>query len=269
MSNLRIKLYRYIKAEGLAESTIIEYLKQYDAVIKSHPTFENWNSEDCISFLADIKDPVYRSSRRNLVLKVHRDVLGKPISIPFIKKPHRLQDVYSHEEVKKIFAQMHNLKHLAIATLLYVEGMRVGEVIGILKVDCNKADKSIIIRSTKNGKDYKKFLDDSTIKTLEDYCNWLKERRYKLRKYLFEGLDNNQYSKRSIQEFMRTAIKKAGLPVRGSCHVFRRSNSVWKIENGWSLKHIAASLNNTEKTVAKYYALVRPEFMKSLPKPTI
>ncbi len=86
---------------------------------------------------------------------------------------------------------------------------------------------------------------------------------------MFEGVDNNQYAKRSIQEIMRTAIKKAGLPIEGSCHVFRRSSSVWKIENGWSIKHIAASLNNTEKTVAKYYALVRPDYLKSLPKPNL
>lgn len=267
--NLENRMIRYLVAENCAESTIRTYTNSLKMLLQKYPDFEFLNNERLVFILSEIKDPVYRSSIRNVILKVHRDMLGRQINIPFIKKPERLQDVYTHEEVKLIFAQIHNAKHLAIARLLYVEGMRVGEVVNILVKDCNKADKSIFIRGTKNKKDYKKYLDDSTIQSLSDYCLWLKERGFKLNKYLFEGCDNNQYAKRSVQELMRTAIKKAKLPVKGSCHVFRRSSSVWKIENGWSLKHIAASLNNTEKTVSKYYALVRPDYIKSLPKPML
>ena len=256
-------------AQNLAQSTIREYSKQLESIEKRHPDFESWSSEECINFLSQINDPIYRSHVRNVILKVHRDMMGKHLSIPFIKKPHRLQKVYTHDEVKKIFACIHNKKHEAIARLLYVEGMRVIEVISILKTDCNKVDKSLFIRGTKNKRDYKKYLDDSTIIALEEYCGWLRERKIKLKKFLFEGVDYNQYSKRSIQQIMSHAIEKAGLDKRGSCHVFRRSNAVWKIENGWSLKHIAASLNNTERTVAKHYALVRPDFIKSLPKPAL
>lgn len=269
MNSLTLRMIQYMKVQGLAFSTIKEYSKQCDAIIKKHPDYELWDASKCITHLSAVNDPITRSNIRNIHLKVHRDMLGKNIVLPFIKKPTRLQGIYTQEEVKKIFAQIHNAKHYAIGCLLYVEGFRVGEVIGILKSDCNKADKSIFIRSTKNGKDYKKYLDDTTIKALENYCSWLKERRFTLNKYLFEGCCNNQYSKRSIQEFMRSAIKKAGLPIKGSCHVFRRSSSVWKIESGWSLQHIASSLNNTSKTVAKYYALVRPDYIKLLPKPSI
>lgn len=258
-----------MRIENLAESTIREYMKQYDAIKNRYFDFDDWNNEQCISYLASIKDAVYRNHQRNIVLKVHRDLLGKHLNIPFIKKPVRLQKVYTHEEVKKIFACINNKKHEAIARLLYVEGMRVGEVVNILIADCNKEDKSIFIRGTKNKKDYKKYLDESTVKCLSEYCEWLRVRGIRLNKYLFEGNDNNQYSRRSIQEIMSHAIVKSGLDKRGSCHVFRRSNATWKIENGWPLKHIAESLNNTEKTVAKYYALVRPDYVKSLPKPIL
>lgn len=258
---------RYLVAENCALSTIKTYTNTLNLILKNHPDFETYDSEKLVHMLSEVSDPVYRSSIRNVVLKVHRDMLGKNVRIPFIKKPERLMGIYTHEEVKLIFSKIHNAKHLAIAKLLYVEGFRVGEVVSILVSDCNKADSSIFIRGTKNKKDYKKYLDSSTLQSLTEYCEWLKMRRFKLKKYLFEGVDNNQYAKRSIQEFMRKAIKDAGLPVKGSCHVFRRSSSVWKIENGWSAKHIAASLNNSEKTVNKYYALARPDYLKTLPKP--
>ena len=263
------RMTRYLVAQNCAESTIRTYRQALKLILKRHTQFEFYNSTQLINVMNEVEDPIYRSSIRNIIMKVHRDMLGKNINIPFIKKPQRLQDVYTHEEVKKIFAQIHNPKHIAIARLLYVEGMRVGEVVNIQIKDCNKEDKSIFIRATKNKRDYKKYLDDSTIEALTAYCIWLKKRRFTLKKYLFEGCDNNQYAKRSIQELMSAAIEKAGLPHKGSCHVFRRSSSVWKIENGWSLKHIAASLNNSEKTVAKYYALVRPDYLKSLPKPAV
>lgn len=267
--NLENRMIQYLKVQGCALSTIKTYRNILQLIERGHPDFENYNSQKLIEVMNGVPDIITRSNYRNVILKVHRDMLGKQINIPFIKKPERLQKVYTHEEVKKIFATITNKKHEAMARLLYVEGMRVGEIVSILLCDCNKDDKSIFIRGTKNKKDYKKYLDDSTISCLSEYCLWLKEKRISLRKYLFEGNEFNQYSKRSIQEIMSNAIKKSGLDKRGSCHVFRRSNATWKIESGWSLKHIAASLNNTEKTVSKYYALVRPDYIKSLPKPSL
>lgn len=267
--NLENRMIDYLKVQGCALSTIISYRNVLRLILRHHTGFENYNSQKLIEVMNAIPDPITRSNYRNVILKVHRDMFGKQINIPFIKKPERLQKVYTHDEVKKIFATIVNKKHEAIARLLYVEGMRVGEVVSILKTDCDKEDKSIFIRGTKNKRDYKKYLDESTVKCLSEYCDWLRERRIFLKKYLFEGLRCVQYSKRSIQEIMTHAIEKSGIDKRGSCHVFRRSNATWKIESGWSLKHIAASLNNTEKTVSKYYALVRPDYIKSLPKPTI
>lgn len=262
-------MVQYLKVQGCALSTTQTYVGVLRIILKYHPDFENYNSQKLIEVMNAIVDPITRGNYRNVILKVHRDMLGRQINIPFIKKPERLQKVYTHDEVKKIFATIVNKKHEAMARLLYVEGMRVGEVVSILLTDCNKDDKSIFIRGTKNKKDYKKYLDDSTVKCLSEYCQWLRDRKIVLKKYLFEGLRCVQYSKRSIQEIMTHAIEKSGIDKRGSCHVFRRSNATWKIESGWSLKHIAASLNNSEKTVAKYYALVRPEYVKSLPKPVI
>lgn len=227
--DLENRMIQYLKVQGCAFSTIKTYREILRLIIRLHPDFELYSSYQLISVMNNIPDPITRSNYRNVILKVHRDMLGKHINIPFIKKPERLQKIYTHEEVKRIFENIKNKKHECIARLLYVEGMRVGEVVSILKCDCNKEDKSIFIRGTKNKKDYKKYLDDSTVKALSEYCEWLRTMGVKLNKYLFEGLSYSQYSKRSIQQIMTDAIEKSGLDKRGSCHVFRRSNATWKI----------------------------------------
>lgn len=155
---LENRMIQYLKVQGCADSTILSYRNILRLILRLHPDFENYNSQKLIEIMNAIPDPITRSNYRNVILKVHRDMLGRQINIPFIKKPERLQKIYTHDEVKKIFATIKNKKHEAIARLLYVEGMRVGEVVSILLTDCNKADKSIFIRGTKNKRDYKNIL---------------------------------------------------------------------------------------------------------------
>lgn len=267
MQDLKYKMLRYMSAEELAESTIIVYSSCYEKIKSEVKTFENRGSSFWIEYLSNIHDPINRNNYRSVILKVCRDVLNENLKLPIVKRPVRLQAVYTLEEVNLIFAQIKNPKHYAIASLLFVEGFRVGEVLSVKLSDCNKKDGSITLRETKNGKDYKKHLDETTITAIREYYKWLLPAE-KTKVYLFEGWTNQQYTSSSVQQFMKKAIRTSGLPVKGACHIFRRSNAVWKIENNWSVQHIAASLNNSPKTASKYYALIRPEYLKTLQKPT-
>lgn len=269
MIDLEIRMMQYLSVQGCAFSTIKAYRDILRVIRKGHPDFENYEDWQLIGLMSEVSDPITRSGYRNVILKVHRDMFGKHINIPFIKKPVRLQKVYSQDEARKIIHTIKNKKHEAIARLLYTEGMRLGEVVSILVSDCDKLDKSILIRATKNKNDYKKYLDESTLKCLSEYCLWLKERGIKLGRYLFEGDKGLQYSKRSVQQIMNNAILKSGLDKRGSCHVFRRSNATFKLENGWPDKCVADSLNNSIKTVQKHYSIIRPEYLMALPKPAV
>lgn len=267
--DLSNRMIQYLKASNNAFSTIKTYKNVLELILKTHSDFENYKDAQLVSIMNDVPDPVTRGNYRNVILKVHRDMLGKKINIPFIKRPERLQGIYSMDEIKKISANLTNKKHRAIYSLIFTEGFRISEVISIRKIDCNKANASITIRGTKDKSDYIKYLDQSTLANIREYLLSLKINEIPVT-YLFEGQHRGeQYTARSAQKFMTDAIKRAGLPKKGSCHIFRRSSSVFKIESGWSLQHIAVSLNNTPKTVAKYYALVRPDYLKTLPKPAI
>lgn len=265
--DLKYRMIRYMAAEELAPSTIELYSRIYEKIKFDAGEIESRGSSFWIDYLAAIPDPINRNNYRSVILKCCRDVLGEHLKLPFINRPVRLQPIYTLEEVSKIFARIRNPKHYAIAMLLFTESMRVDEVLSIRLCDCNKADSSVILRNTKNDSDYKKFLDKSTIEAVHRYLVWAKANDEMPKELLFEGWGNKKYSSTSVRMFLKKAMRLAGIEIKGSCHIFRRSASVWKCENNWSVPHLAASLNNSQKAASKFYSLVRPEFLKTLSKP--
>lgn len=267
MKSLKIKMLEYMHAEGLADSTKEKYAETYDKIFSEVGELSGRENHFWVEYICKIDNLLYRNYVRSVILKACRDVLGENLRIPYTKVPIRIQDTYSLDEVIRIFSHIKYPRHIAIASLLYTEGFRVGEIVSIKLCDCSWAQGYIIIRDTKNNNDYKKFLDASTIDKIKNYL--VSEKRTPA-KYLFEGQFGGQYTESSIQQFMTKAILASGLQVKGGCtRVFRRSNATYKIEHGWSPRHIAESLNNTESTVNKYYALVRPEYLKTLQKPIV
>jgi len=268
-TDLKYRMIKYCSAEQLADSTIQTYSETYDKIKNEVGDIESKNNEFWIEYLSGITNPIYRNNIRSVILKVCRDVLGQTLKLPIVKRPVKLQPVYTIEEVSKIFSKIKNFKHIAISQLLFTESFRISEVLDVKLKDLIKAEGAIIIRDTKNNKDYKKFLDETTIIAIRNYLQWCKENNELPKVRLFEGVGNNRYSSTSVRNFLKKAMKLAGIEVKGSCHIFRRSASVWKAENGWSVTHLAASINNSPKAAQKYYALVRPEYLKTLSKPII
>jgi len=267
MQDLKYKMMRYMQAEGLAQNTINLYSSVYEKLKKDVGEIENKPQFFWVEYLANIPDAIYRNNIRSVILKVCRDVLGQRLSLPLVHRPIRLQPVYTLDEVSKIFVRIKNPKHYAIAMLLFTESMRVNEVLSIRLKDCNKADGSVMLRNTKNGSDYKKYLDKTTIEAINNYFRWAKTNNELPKELLFEGWGNKKYSSTSVRMFLKKAMRLAGVEVKGSCHIFRRSASVWKCENHWSVPHLAASLNNSPRTAQRYYSLVRPEYLQTLSKP--
>jgi integrase len=269
MQDLKYRMIRYCSAENLAKSTIQTYSETYEKIKNDVGELDSKSNEFWIDHLSRIPSPIYRNNIRSVILKVCRDVLGQNIKLPIVKRAIKLQPVYTIEEVAKIFSKIKNFKHIAISKLLFTESFRISEVLDIKLFDCIKKEGAIIIRNTKNGKDYKKFLDETTITAIRNYLAWCKDNNEMPKVRLFEGVGNHRYSATSVRMFLKKGMRLSGVEIKGSCHIFRRSASVWKCENGWSVPHLAASINNSPKTAQKYYALVRPEYLRTLQKPTV
>lgn len=263
------KMRRYMVAEELAFKTIEKYSTVYDKIKRELNELLNRGNFFWVDYLASIEVAAYRNSVRSVVLKLCRDTYGEDLKLPTVHVPFKLQPIYDIDEVSKIFSKITNLKHIAISRLLFTESLRIDEVLSIKLCDCNKKEGSVIIRGTKNDRDYKKFFDKTTIEALRNYLRWAKDVGEYPKLLLFEGKGKTscKYSQTSVRMFLKKAMKKADIEIKGACHIFRRSASVWKAENSWKSNEIAASLNNSVRSCEKYYAYVRQEYLDRLPKP--
>jgi len=76
MVSLENRMLQYLKVEGCAFSTIKAYRNILNLIEKKHPNFEFYNSSELIAIMNEVPDPITRSNYRNVILKIHRDMLG-------------------------------------------------------------------------------------------------------------------------------------------------------------------------------------------------
>lgn len=166
-------------------------------------------------------------------------------------------------EVQAIFDACKNLKHTAILSVLYSGALRVSEIINLKIEDIDSKLMVIRIRSAKGRKDRMVPLDENCLDVLRKY--YLK---YKPKEYLFNGQnDEPQYSKRSIQEFLKTYAYKAGISKRVYPHLFRHSSITHNLESGTDIRalQIIAGHQNINTTIG--YTHLSPRYISEIKTP--
>src|SRR5690606_1084581 len=83
------------------------------------------------------------------------------IDRPF--KERQLPEVLSEEDVLKIMAEVHNLKHKAILLIIYSSGLRISECVNLTIKDIDSNRKVIHIRNAKGRKDRYSLLSDKIL----------------------------------------------------------------------------------------------------------
>jgi integrase/recombinase XerD len=168
--------------------------------------------------------------------------------IPFPQKERRLPIIIDQKDVQKMFDVCKNLKHRCIMAVLYGTGVRISELIGIKLSDIKRTDGSIRIIGKGNKERYVP-LNPQLLTLIENY--W---REYKTRTWLFENdLTHNQYSKRSVGEFLNQFKEKANVQSVVTPHKFRHSHATALLEQGTDLRIIQKELgHNSIKTTQIY-----------------
>lgn len=179
----------------------------------------------------------------------------KDNELPRLKEPYSLPEVFSREEIRKIFEKENNIKHLLILQIAYYAGLRLGDIQN-LQVKSIRFDRGLIdIRSGKGGKDRVAPLPDCICENL---------RQHVLNKsgedYAFTP-DGSMcpYPKRTIEKIVENACQRSGVMGKRNPHKLRHSFAVHMLEVGQNLRVIQDILGHKSPTTTMIYTRVSSE----------
>ena len=179
------------------------------------------------------------------VLKMHHF----DFNLPRPKREKKLPPVLTMEECLRIFKVVEHPKHKLILLIGYGAGLRVGEIVTLKWQDILFQEHNMHIKNAKGKKDRMVMLPFSIVESLKMY-----QKLTNGKNYVFEGqFAGEPYSTRSVQEVMRTAIKKAGLEKQATPHTLRHSFATHLLENGTDIRYIQSFLGHSSIKTTMIY----------------
>jgi site-specific recombinase XerD len=167
------------------------------------------------------------------------------------RRPSKLPQVLSTEEVRRLFSVVENLKHRCILKMIYGGGLRLSEVCHLRIEDVHTDRLQLFVYGGKGKKDRYTTLPKSLLTELEQY-----KQQYRPIYWLFEGQTGGAYSVRSVQAVLKGAVQRSGVNPRATVHTLRHSYATHLLERGTSLRHIQELLGHASSRTTERYTHV-------------
>jgi len=178
------------------------------------------------------------------------------------KKPKKLPNVLSKEEIIRLINCVDNPKHKLILLLIYSAGLRLGEVVNLLCRDINISRRHIHIKGGKGKKDRYVALAETVLPFLIDY-----KKQYQPSYSLFEGQYGGKYSKRSVQNIFKRAVQKSKVNAYATVHTLRHSYATHCVEDGHNLKAVQDALGHASPETTQIYLHLSTKTLKQFKSP--
>jgi integrase/recombinase XerD len=184
---------------------------------------------------------------------------GHAFQVPLARRPQRLPEILSREEIARLLAVCRHAKSRSFFTLAYGTGLRLSELCHLRVADIDSAADRMCIRVVqgKGGKDrYVPLAAD----VLEHLRAWW--RLAHCRDWLFcAARDNTQaLDAKSVQRWYRAACAHAGITKHGGIHTLRHCHATHLLEAGVDLHSLQQWLgHNHLSTTMRYLHLARPD----------
>ena len=211
----------------------------------------------------------FSSSYQNQVinaLKLYfRRFHGKQFDVSKIERPkdgYKLPVILSLDEVERLLNDTSNLKHRAMLSVIYSCGLRMGELLELRISDVDSKRMVIHVKQAKGKKDRIVPLSESTLDLLRTYFM-----EYRPKEYLFNGEASLQYSRSSLQNVFRQAIRRAGIQKKCTLHTLRHSFATHLLEAGVNLRYIQEFLGHNSPKTTMIYTHVSSEASRKIESP--
>jgi integron integrase len=230
------------------------------------------------------------------LLFIYRHVLGREIGdlgkVIRARKPTRLPVVMTREEVRAVLGNFAGDKWL-MASLMYGAGLRLMECLRLRVQDIDFSRNEILVRDGKGAKDRITMLPESLKAALQEHLRAVKavhekdladgwgrvpmpdaldrkypnapgewrwqwvfpqENRWRNAKTGEEG--RHHVDESLVQKAVRTAVTRAGLIKRATCHTFRHSFATHLLEGGYDIRTVQELLGHKDVKTTMIYTHV-------------
>lgn len=170
------------------------------------------------------------------------------------RKPKKLPVVLTREEVAKLLNAPSDPMDALMLRLLYVTGMRVGELCSLRWEDVNMEERTILVRG-KGGKHRIVLFDEETAAMLN---------RWRLlcdSEFVFPG-KKDHIRERTVQKKVKKYAKMAGIDKNVHPHTLRHSFGTHLLEEGADLRAIQELLGHSSVKTTELYTHVSREHLK-------
>jgi len=172
------------------------------------------------------------------------------IGLHFPKVPHKLPDILSLEEVRRLLEAIEPPKYRAVLMTAYGAGMRISEACSLLTTDIDSGRGVIHVRDGKRDRDRYVMLSKVLLATLREY--W---RIYRpTPPVLFPGeRAATCVSDSAVRKALHEARGKAGLAKRVTPHSLRHAFATHLLEDGADIRTIQMLLGHGSiRSTARY-----------------
>jgi len=171
------------------------------------------------------------------------------LSIPQRRTPRRLPEIFSAEELQRLFAAAQDIRDRALLMTTYGGGLRIGEVVRLQIRDLDSQRRMIRVRRGKGDKDRYTLFSARLLQELRTY--WKRDRSPL---WLFPGNNSQEHlSTACARRIFAQAKDKAGIIKAGSIHVLRHSFATHLLEAGVDLRTIQILLGHSSIRSTVWY----------------
>jgi site-specific recombinase XerD len=271
MAYVPINIWNSIETECLRRGYSPRTIKTYSSCVDKFLKFSNKpigqiGKEDALEFLNHLmKEKKVAGNTMNVYHMAIRffleDILNKrmKLNIKYSKRPEKIPEFLTKEEVKKLIGKISNWKHKLMIEVPYGGGLRVNELLN-LYVKNLEIDKGYgFIRQGKGNKDRIFILSKIC---LEKIKNLIEIDKLTNEDYLFTTNRKEKYSPRTVAEIINNACEIAKIQKNVHPHTLRHSFATHLIQNGNSVNEVQSLLGHkSPETTMIYVHLASPNMI--------
>lgn len=258
------KLEIELKSRGFSAKTI----KAYTFHVSRFLAFVRIDAPDgeIRKYFAELSErmgPRTINQRISAVKFFYRNVLGKDISVPFMKRPCAIPEVLTKSEIMAMLNALSNAKHRLLAETVYGCGLRVSEASKLKKEDLRFSEGVLFVRHGKGNKDRIVSLPMALSKRLQSYLVLRNDEN----PYVFDSARGGHITIATIQKIVAIAAKNAGISRNIHTHTLRHSYATHLLENGTDIRIIQRLLGHSDIKTTEIYTHVSSAAIKNVKSP--